>query len=269
MNTFKKIMASVLAITSVTSVAGVMANAEETNAVSVSYETLTSAITADDGTVIPAGAVAVEVSINNNTGFKGSSLAFNMSSSDALTNASGAPVVDNGAVLGDAMVAAAQNNGKLVVSYSAANTMSSDGELFTFYMSEASDVTFAETVVAQPDNETSAYAYRKYWIIGDVDGDLVIEIEDCTAVQEAVAKAGGRMVEVNEVNADLANFFPNSPMPFAECVDGNVDDWIMDSTVNQKVSDAYQIMNYFSTTAAGLTYDVEGWDIGEKLYYYV
>ncbi|MGN0631757.1 MAG: hypothetical protein ACI4JN_10560 [Ruminococcus sp.] len=69
MNTFKKIMASVLAITSVTSVAGVMANAEETNAVSVSCETLTSAITADDGTVIPAGTVAVEVAINNNTGF--------------------------------------------------------------------------------------------------------------------------------------------------------------------------------------------------------
>lgn len=269
MNTFKKIMASVLAITSVTSVAGVMANAEETNAVSVSCETLTSAITADDGTVIPAGTVAVEVAINNNTGFKGSSLTFNMSSADALTNTNGAPVVDNGAVLGDAMVAAAQNNGKLVISYSAAGTMSSDGELFTFYMSEASDVTFAETVAAQPSNEASAYAYRKYWIIGDADGNLVIEIEDCTAVQEAVAKAGGRMVEVNDVNADLAYFFPNSPMPFAECVDGNGDNWIMDSTVNQNDSDAYQILNYYSKIGAGLTYNVEGWAIGEKLYYYV
>lgn len=269
MNTFKKIMASVLAITSVASVAGVMANAEETNAVSVSYETLTSAITADDGTVIPAGAVAVEVAINNNTGFKASSLTFNMSSADALTNESGAPVIDNGAVLDDAMVAAAQNNGKLVVSYSAADTMSSDGELFTFYMSEASDVTFAETVTAQPSNETSVYAYRKYWIIGDVDGDLIIELDDCTAVQDAVAKTGGRMVEVNDVNADLAFFFPNSPMPFAECVDGNIDDWIMDSNVNESDSDARQILNYYSITAAGLTYDVEGWHIGEKLYYYV
>lgn len=172
MNTLKKIMASTLAVISAASSVGVMANAEETNAVSISYETLAAAVTADDGTVIPAGSVAVEVAINNNTGFECSSLTFNMTGTNALTNASGVPVVDNGTVIDGAMVVAAQNNGKLVVSYSSADTMSSDGELFTFYMADNSSITFAETEPVQLADTTSARAYRKYWIYGDVDGEL-------------------------------------------------------------------------------------------------
>lgn len=269
MKTFKKIMASALAVTNIVSATGIVANAEETNAISVSCETLTSAITSADGTVIPAGAVAVYVSISNNTGFNGSSLTFNLVSADALTNSSDAPVVDNGTVLDDALVVAAQNDGKLVVSYSSANTLTSDGELFTFYMSGTSNVTFDETVVPSTETTFSTYAYRKFWIIGDTDGDLAIEIEDCTAVQEAVAKAGGRMVSVDDVNDNLEYFFPNSSIPFAECVDGNSDDYIMDSTINQNDSDAYQIMNYYTKIAAGLPYNEEGWHIGERMYYFV
>lgn len=269
MNTFKKIVSSVMAITSVAAMAGMMANAaEEANAISVSCETLTSAVTAADGTVIPAGAVAVEVAINNNTGFKASSLTFDMSSADALTNASGTPVVDSGAVIDDAMVAAAQNDGKLVVSYSSANTMSSDGELFTFYMSNDSNITFGETPAVQADNIASTYAYKKFWIIGDADGDLAIEPNDCTLVQAAVAKAGGGMVLISDVDNDIDYFFPNTRMPFADCVNGDGNEWLMDSTVRKDWSDSYQILKYYAETAAGLTYHVDGWHIGEIIYYY-
>lgn len=267
MNKFKTIIASVLAVTSVASSVGIMANAEETDAVSISCEALTSAVTANDGTIIPAGSVAVEVSINNNTGFKASSLTFVMSSAEALTNSNDVPVVDTGTVLGDSLVAAAKNDGKLVVSYSSADTLTSDGEMFTFYISAQSNVTFAETAAPTHTNRIQSRGYTKYWVIGDVDGDLDIEVEDCTAVQEAVAKAGGRMVHVNDVDANLTYFFPNSPMPFAKCVDGNDDKRIMDSSVTASKSDAYQILNYYSLTAAGLPYEVAGWHIGEELEY--
>ena len=64
----KKIIAAMAAATMVASCAGVVASADEAvNAVNVSYSTVAETFTAADGTVVPAGATAVTLSIENNT----------------------------------------------------------------------------------------------------------------------------------------------------------------------------------------------------------
>ncbi len=270
MSKFKKMTASVLAMASIASMSSVMANAEEINVVNVSYETLAANVITEDGTTIPAGSVAVEVSIDNNTGFQGSSLTFDLGNANALTDAEGAPILESGAVLNSALTSAAQKDNQLVVAYASADTMTADGTMFTFYLPATSEVTFSETVDVQPVNEISPLAtYKKYWIIGDADGDLKIRVEDCIAVMEAVQKAGGIMVSVEAVDKDLEHFFPNSKMPTAACVDGNEDGDIMDTSVDESLSDAQQILNYYATTSAGNVYKVKDWRLGEKLYYYV
>lgn len=60
-------IASVAAI--LASIVAMPVSAAGINAYSVSYETLTTAITTEDGSTVPAGAVAVTMSIENNTGF--------------------------------------------------------------------------------------------------------------------------------------------------------------------------------------------------------
>ena len=71
----KKIIAALAAATMLTSCAGVVASAAEAvNAVNVSYSTVAETFTAADGTVVPAGATAVTLSIENNTGFSASDI---------------------------------------------------------------------------------------------------------------------------------------------------------------------------------------------------
>ena len=66
MKSVKKIIAALSAATMVSACAGVVASAAEAvNAVNVSYSTVAETFTAADGTVIPEGATAVTLSIEN------------------------------------------------------------------------------------------------------------------------------------------------------------------------------------------------------------
>lgn len=78
MKKLKKVTAALAAATMVTSCAGVVTSADEVvNAVNVSYSTVAETFTAADGTVVPAGATAVTLSIENNTGFSASDITLN------------------------------------------------------------------------------------------------------------------------------------------------------------------------------------------------
>ena len=78
MKSVKKIIAALSAATMVSACAGVVASAAEAvNAVNVSYSTVAETFTAADGTVIPEGATAVTLSIENNTGFSASDITLN------------------------------------------------------------------------------------------------------------------------------------------------------------------------------------------------
>jgi hypothetical protein len=270
MNT-KKFLAGILAMASVASCASVMANAEEVNVVGVSYETLAASVVANDGTEIPAGSIAVSVSVANNAGFQGDSLTFNVGNAVALTNADGAPVVDNGEVLGeDATVSSAQNSSTFVVAYVATEEKDADGELFTFYLSDPADVTVSETEALQTSvADDTNITVRKYWIRGDVNGDLYIGVEDAVDMSNAITRAGGRMLDTASANENLSYFFPDTLLPDANYLDGNGDECLMDGTVEDDLSDVQHLLTYYAQTASGTDYDDPGWYFGEKIWYTV
>ena len=97
----KKIIAALAAATMVASCAGVVASAAEAvNAVNVSYSTVAEAFTAADGTVVPAGATAVTLSIENNTGFSASDIT--LSATADLLGTDGLVTATNGSAYGNA-----------------------------------------------------------------------------------------------------------------------------------------------------------------------
>ena len=101
----KKIIAALAAATMVASCAGVVASADEAvNAVNVSYSTVAETFTAADGTVVPAGATAVTLSIENNTGFSASDITLNATAD--LLAVDGMVAATNGSAYGDAIVSA-------------------------------------------------------------------------------------------------------------------------------------------------------------------
>ena len=103
----KKIIAALAAATMVASCAGVVASAAEAvNAVNVSYSTVAETFTAADGTVVPAGATAVTLSIENNTGFSASDITLNATAD--LLGTDGLVTATNGSAYGNATVSAAQ-----------------------------------------------------------------------------------------------------------------------------------------------------------------
>ena len=106
MKKLKKVTAALAAATMVTSCAGVVTSADEVvNAVNVSYSTVAETFTAADGTVVPAGATAVTLSIENNTGFSASDIT--LSATADLLGTDGLVTATNGSAYGDATVSAA------------------------------------------------------------------------------------------------------------------------------------------------------------------
>lgn len=104
----KKIIAALAAATMVASCAGVVASAAEAvNAVNVSYSTVAEAFTAADGTVVPAGATAVTLSIENNTGFSASDIT--LSATADLLGTDGLVTATNGSAYGNATVSDVDN----------------------------------------------------------------------------------------------------------------------------------------------------------------
>ena len=140
MKSVKKIIAALSAATMVSACAGVVASAAEAvNAVNVSYSTVAETFTAADGTVVPAGATAVTLSIENNTGFSASDITLNATAD--LLAVDGMVAATNGSAYGDAIVSAAQNGSKVVITSASLDDSKADGTLVTFYTTSAAEVT--------------------------------------------------------------------------------------------------------------------------------
>ena len=133
MKSVKKIIAALSAATMVSACAGVVASAAEAvNAVNVSYSTVAEAFTAADGTVVPAGATAVTLSIENNTGFSASDITLNATAD--LLAVDGMVAATNGSAYGNATVSAAQNGSKVVITSASLDDSKNDGTLVTFLL---------------------------------------------------------------------------------------------------------------------------------------
>ena len=178
----KKIIAALAAATMVASCAGVVASADEAvNAVNVSYSTVAEAFTAADGTVVPAGATAVTLSIENNTGFSASDIT--LSATADLLGTDGLVTATNGSAYGDATVSAAQNGSKVVITSASLDDSKNDGTLVTFYTTSDAEVTVENATFksAKQMEDASAIAVCSsddYYRIGDLNNDDNINSTD-------------------------------------------------------------------------------------------
>ena len=178
----KKIIAALAAATMVTSCAGVVASAAEAvNAVNVSYSTVAETFTAADGTVVPAGATAVTLSIENNTGFSASDIT--LSATADLLGTDGLVTATNGSAYGDATVSAAQNGSKVVITSASLDESKNDGTLVTFYTTSDAEVTVEDAAFksAKQMEDASAiavYSSDDYYRIGDLNNDDNINSTD-------------------------------------------------------------------------------------------
>ncbi len=189
----KKIKKSTVSFASAAAIlasfAAMTASAASINAYSVSYETLTAAITTTDGSTIPAGSVAVTMSINHNTGFNANTLTLDIDEDcSVLTDADGKPIVEKGAVLAGALTSAAvsaDGTTLCVVSASAA-VNSTDGALFTVYF--AADAANTQSGFVSIDDTEPAVATGissaaspfsanfiiDYYIVGDTNDEEIV-----------------------------------------------------------------------------------------------
>ena len=271
MKSVKKIIAALSAATMVSACAGVVASAAEAvNAVNVSYSTVAETFTAADGTVIPEGATAVTLSIENNTGFSASDITLNATAD--LLAVDGMVAATNGSAYGDAIVSAVQNGSKVVITSASLDDSKDDGTLVTFYTTSDAEVTVEDaSFESVKNNEISCYTSQQY----DLNSDEQVNSKDAAIMLSAynIAEADGSLLTTANGKALMVSIAKMNPAKYkldsakkVEAADGNKDGRIMNCD-DVNYSDVKQLLNYAAATGAGLTYDVAGWHYGEYVGY--
>lgn len=267
---FSTLAASLMAVSALTAVSASAVNAEK-DVVSITTETLSAAITADNGTVIPSGATAVTVSISNNSGFVGKSVKLDIGSDDAIIDESGNLVVDSGDVLGDSLIGSAENNGIVMLAAASADELNSDGDMFTFYVSDSSaDVSIIAIdpqIQIAPENQVMPFATRYSYLIGDVNLDGYVNSIDASNILSAVStyedESFGGVLTVDIANSNLLHFFPYDTPRFAQSANCTDDNYITRY-------DAQCVMNFYMAASTDEQYDFEKvCHAGETGYLYI
>lgn len=276
----KKVMstlvASVMAVSALTAVSASAINVVEKNSLSVSTETVASAITVE-GTKIPAGAVAVTVNVSNNAGFSSSSTNISLGTAyTPITDENDMLVVESGSAIGDSCICGTAN-GKLVnVATASREDNLYNGEMFTFYVSvnalsddETIEIVNAEsekisTIISKASANTRSAS--DYYCVGDVDNDGSIDSSDASFVLQAVSINNNKKISIADANEKLSYYFPNvtnimcaqAANPLCTAEDSNNDGYVDDSELSSGLlggnindADADDIMTYYSLASTG------------------
>ena len=273
----KKIIAALAAATMVASCAGVVASAAEAvNAVNVSYSTVAEAFTAADGTVVPAGATAVTLSIENNTGFSASDIT--LSATADLLGTDGLVTATNGSAYGNATVSAAQNGSKVVITSASLDDSKNDGTLVTFYTTSDAEVTVEDAAFksAKQMEDASAIAVCSsddYYRIGDLNNDDNIDSTDMYYQLNAyrIAENDPSLITVERKGltyAGLSTIVANKHKAkygliedaYAMAGDGNNDRVIAYDKEQLIISDVDNLAYYVARRGAGYTTDLNRYD---------
>ena len=281
----KKIIAALAAATMVTSCAGVVASAAEAvNAVNVSYSTVAETFTAADGTVVPAGATAVTLSIENNTGFSASDIT--LSATADLLGTDGLVTATNGSAYGDATVSAAQNGSKVVITSASLDESKNDGTLVTFYTTSNAEVTvedaaFKSAKQIEDESAIAVYSDDDYYRIGDLDNDDNIDSTDMFYQLQAyrVAESDAAFVEKTQngiTYKGLSTIVADKHKAkyglladaTAKAGDGNFDKVIAYDQKQLEISDVDNLAYYVARRGAGYTTDLNryGFCFGEYVF---
>ena len=274
----KKIIAALAAATMVASCAGVVASAAEAvNAVNVSYSTVAETFTAADGTVIPAGATAVTLSIENNTGFSASDITLNATAD--LLAVDGMVAATNGSAYGNATVSAAQNGSKVVITSASLDDSKNDGTLVTFYTTSNAEVTVEDAAFKSAKQMEDANAVATYgtvyaYRIGDLDDDDNIDSTDMFYQMQAykIAEADNAFVygksESGTTYYGLSTFVADKYKTkyklemavTARAADGNEDYIIANCENLPEYSDVENLAYYIARRGAGYKTDLNRYD---------
>ena len=273
----KKIIAALAAATMVASCAGVVASAAEAvNAVNVSYSTVAETFTAADGTVILAGATAVTLSIENNTGFSASDIT--LSATADLLGTDGLVTATNGSAYGNATVSAAQNGSKVVITSASLDDSKNDGTLVTFYTTSDAEVTVEDAAFksAKQMEDASAIAVCSsddYYRIGDLNNDDNIDSTDMYYQLNAyrIAENDPSLITVERKGltyAGLSTIVANKHKAkygliedaYAMAGDGNNDRVIAYDKEQLIISDVDNLAYYVARRGAGYTTDLNRYD---------
>ena len=285
MKSVKKIIAALSAATMVSACAGVVASAAEAvNAVNVSYSTVAETFTAADGTVVPAGATAVTLSIENNTGFSASDITLNATAD--LLAVDGMVAATNGSAYGDAIVSAAQNGSKVVITSASLDDSKDDGTLVTFYTTSDAEVTVEDATFksAKQMEDASAIAVCSsddYYRIGDLNNDDNIDSTDMYYQLNAyrIAEFDAAFVEKEKYGIKykgLSTIVANKHKEKygliedanAMAGDGNFDKVIAYDKEQLIISDVDNLAYYVARRGAGYTTDLNryGFCFGEYVF---
>ena len=278
-------LASVAAM--LASLAATPVSAAHINAYSVSYETLTEAIETANGETIPAGTIAVTMSVNGNTGFNANTLTLHVKDGyTVVTDQQGEPVVEKGSILEDAMIGKAVNGNAVGVTMALAESTTENGDLFTVYFTAnanaSADVKFVQ--LEQPEIAVESVASLKdggigtnsvivgsalYFYGGDCNNDNIINAVDASLILQAMKKTDYKDLNINTTNF-IANYFPsvvkeNQP-------DANGDGYIThrdkdnDEYISEQESDSQTILTYAAYQGVGATYTGYGYKtVGQKI----
>ena len=186
--------------------------ATEDNVLSVSSQVISTDAEVD-GTVIPAGSVAVTVSIANNAGFSSYSTKLLLGSAyDLILDENNRPIVESGAAIGDSRIGSSYNNNTVVVSMASASENTEDGEMFTIFASKDDSKKEANISVCENspiDCGAKVQLTRtSYYRAGDVNSDNIINSEDASDVLAAVQMTG-----TGQLPYSIASLVPNVYFP--------------------------------------------------------
>ena len=238
-------------------------NSERNNILSVTSESVMDNITLYNDMRIPAGSVALTISIRNNDGFNSSSTKLDIDGADILVDEKGKPIVVKGEILDNSIIAAAEKDNILVVSSAATNETTNDGNLFTVFVSNTpSDITVTDVSnesvsIGEFNLRDTEYIYY----IGDVDHNTYVNAVDATWVLQALdTYANGNPTQLTYIPVSVAQANINTYFPYVHYADAA--DTNDNSIIN--IKDADNILEFYSFVQTGYTpaeaYDLLHWD---------
>ncbi len=276
MKNTKKITSVVAALAIVGSFAALPASAKVANDCSVTYTTLAESITTTEGDYIPAGSIAVTMSIQNNSGFTDNMFLLNLDDGfDVILNDNNKPIIETDDVLDGFIVAGSVEDDNFCVAVASTHECLSDGEMFTFYCSAEENATgdpvsigtISNNISFNEGNVASPAVNIKRIHFGDVNGDGSINASDATYIMIAVSANNGDAILLSYLYANpsaVATYFSgcytNNPYCYV-CADV-----LYNPSINYVDNDdAYEILQYSACMGVGGTYTGPG-RFGSRLY---
>ena len=255
----KKITSIASAAAMLASFAALNADAILLNQYSVSLNTLTESIQTDDGSTVPAGAVAVTIEVQHNYGFDANSFTFELGQDcTLLTNDQNQLIIQKGVVTDEALFGSCVDENRVCVTFASASSCIGNGSVFTFYALPTgnSGLVSVSNFASSPESLTpidlgndsicgSVVGNYYMFLRGDVTYDDVVDAADASTILAGLNNSPNGELTLDEIRANYSAYFPD--LRVAEEADANASGWV-------NSYDATIILNFAAAEGLGIGY---------------